>query len=106
MPSPDKVVGRALSLFHHPRVTRRDSASPESGASDADIAGFEQRTGIPVPPELRRWLHVCDGSLSGAYGTFGVAPSSPHREIEGYLTLDEAWLDLAWIPIAGDGTGD
>jgi hypothetical protein len=22
------------------------------------------------------------------------------------LTLNEAWLDMAWIPIAGDGAGD
>jgi cell wall assembly regulator SMI1 len=106
MPVDDKVIGRVLSLLHHPRVARPDEPKPLPGASAEDLAGFEERTGLTLPPQLRRWLSICDGSLAGAGGTFGVAPPRDWMEIETVLTYYTNWLALGWIPVAKDETGN
>jgi cell wall assembly regulator SMI1 len=105
MPTRDAVIGRVLALLHHPHVLRgRSVVLP--GASEASLHEFEERTGLTVPPELRRWLSFCDGALAGAGGIFGAGPDDPRLEIERFLALHANWTWLGWIPIASDGFGD
>ena len=59
-----------------------------------------------MPPELRRWLTISDGTFAGADGILGAGPPDPRLEIESTLVLHENWTWLGWIPIAGDACGD
>ncbi|MBL7259931.1 SMI1/KNR4 family protein [Paractinoplanes lichenicola] len=67
------------------------------GADDAEI---ERLRHLPLPGEFVQWLRVCNGSVAGPGGLFGVemvlAVSGFHPE----------WAGRGWIPVAGDGNGN
>jgi hypothetical protein len=83
-------------------------AEPELplGSTDANIDGFERRTGVMIPPMLRDWLKFTNGPGIGAGGTRGLRTPHPHNDIERSYGLHPEWLRRGWIPIAGDGCGD
>jgi hypothetical protein len=61
------------------------------GASQAQLSGLEERTGLPLPASLRDWLSICNGPYIGADGTYGVAPDTP-PDIETVLTYWSNWV--------------
>lgn len=76
------------------------------GAGDAEIAGFEIRTGLTIPPAFREWLKFTNGPTIGAGGVRGVQTSHEADDIESHYDWHPEWREKGWIPIAGDGCGD
>lgn len=76
------------------------------GTTDAEIDGFETRTGISVPPMLKDWLKFTNGPCIGAGGVRGLCTPYPADGIEHYYDIFPEWCRRGWIPIAGDGCGD
>lgn len=77
-----------------------------SGVSDEDCRAFELRTGILMPPDLRKWLKMCNGPCVGAGGLYGLRTAREHLDIELQLGMHPQWQQAKWIPIAGDGCGN
>jgi hypothetical protein len=76
------------------------------GVSDTDLAKFERRLGFPAPDSLREWLRISNGPCVGPGGLFGVRPRRKHLDIELLFKTFPIWKAKAWIPIAGDGSGN
>jgi SMI1 / KNR4 family (SUKH-1) len=77
-----------------------------AGISDADIDLFTEKTGLPVPTELRAWLLFTNGPCIGPGGIYGIRPKRNHLDIEcTYEHLPE-FKENRWIPIGSDGCGD
>lgn len=76
------------------------------GADDAEIAGLEIRTGLPLPPAFREWLKFTNGPVIGAGGVYGVQTGRSFTDIESFYDWYTEWRGKGWIPIAGDGCGD
>jgi cell wall assembly regulator SMI1 len=76
------------------------------GCSDADLNGFEERTRISMPHDLRAWLKLSNGPCVGPGGLFGVRPNRTGLGIESRLDIFPSWKVRKWIPIAGDGCGN
>jgi len=76
------------------------------GASDAEIAGFEIRTGLTIPPAFREWLKFTNGPVIGAGGVYGIRTAHSITNIEPHYDWHPEWREKGWIPIAGDGCGD
>ncbi len=74
------------------------------GASESEINRFETEIGFPLHPELREWLAFCNSSLLGMGGTYGIGRQLQGMSIE--LLMEPEWIQLKWIPIAGDGCGN
>lgn len=76
-----------------------------TGATEEQLARFEAETGMTLPPELREWLRMCNGSYAGQGGINGVG-------VVDFLCIDSnyqwhpEWKENGWFPIAGDGCGD
>jgi cell wall assembly regulator SMI1 len=96
-----------LDLLRDPRVWFYDEVRPITGASASDLASFEERTGIVIPPAIRDWLSLCNGAWVGAGGAFGVAPQ-PHEglDMESVYASWSDWAMKGWIPLGDDQTGD
>ncbi len=96
-----------------PRIRNLVHAAPgppgepvPDGVSDDQIAGFELRTGAPMPPELKDWLLISNGPCIGPGGLFGIKPARDDLDIELHFELYPNWLARKWIAIAGDGCGN
>jgi cell wall assembly regulator SMI1 len=76
------------------------------GCSDADLTGFEERTKISIPADLRTWLKVSNGPCVGPGGLFGIRPNRAYLCIESRLDIFPSWKTKKWIPVAGDGCGN
>jgi hypothetical protein len=96
-----------LDLLRDPRVWFYDEARPLTAASPSDLASFEERTGIVIPPAIRDWLSLCNGAWVGRGGAFGVSPQ-PHEglDMEAVYASWSDWAMKAWIPLGNDETGD
>jgi cell wall assembly regulator SMI1 len=88
------------------RAVRAPGAPIAAGATDEDLAELQSRVPIPLPMPLREWLRVCRGDAIGPGGVFGARPDDPHLDIGHRLAPHPEWLDLGWLPVAGDGNGD
>ena len=77
-----------------------------NGVTDDQLAGFEQRTGIAIPTDLRDWLRVSNGPCIGPGGFYGINTARDYLGIEFILGLRPEWRVKKWIPIAGDGCGN
>jgi hypothetical protein len=88
------------------RAVRAPEAPSPSGATDEDLAELQSRVPIPLPTPLRDWLRVCRGDAIGPGGVFGARPDDPSLDIGHRLAPHPEWLDLGWLPVAGDGNGD
>ncbi|MEX2172311.1 MAG: SMI1/KNR4 family protein [Pirellulales bacterium] len=100
----DQMTSEVIELLHQSRLPPGDTI-PE-GVSEDDIIGFEKRTGLKVPPRLRSWLRTSNGPCAGAGGVYGIHPKRHDLDIEYTLGLRPVWIELGWIPIAGDGCGN
>lgn len=76
------------------------------GATESDIAGFEERIGLRVPTKLRAWLLASNGPCVGPGGVFGIEPRREALDIERLMALRPIWHEKGWIPVAGDGCGN
>lgn len=79
---------------------------PLQGVSDAECNGFERRTGILLPHDVRHWLKLANGPCVGPGGFYGIQPHRSHLDMELFLSLHPSWLTQKWLPIAGDGCGN
>jgi len=93
-----EVVLNLLELTEAPGFVR-------TGATDVQLERFEQHLGRTVPDELRAWLRVCNGSLSGPGGFFGVDCDLDSLDIATALSTFPHWQERAWLPVASDGCG-
>lgn len=78
---------------------------PAEGATENNITDFEHRTGIQIPRQLQDWLQTSNGPRI-ADGIYGLRPDCPFLDIYHKLELYPQWIELKWIPIAGDGCGN
>src|SRR4051812_31301894 len=76
------------------------------GLTDTDCEQFEERTGIPLPEDLRTWLKITNGPCVGPGGLYGIRPQRQELDIEGILNLVPSWATHKWIPIGADGCGN
>ena len=77
------------------------------GIVDAEIAGFERRTGLVMPQPLRDWLKFTNAPRIGSGLLFGICAERKSRDIEVHYTIDYLnWQRKGWIPIADDGCGN
>jgi len=82
-----------------------EDALPQ-GVEDGECAGFENRTGITLPDDIRDWLKMANGPCVGPGGLYGIRPPRTHLDIEPFFLLFPKWKARKWIPIAGDGCGN
>lgn len=97
------------------------------GASEADLARFEQQLGRRIPEDVRRSLAIHGGQPAGSYGALGDwALLRPDDSVERWRTLTQlldagelvdplpdqvrgamarVWWSASWIPIASDSAG-
>lgn len=95
---------RVLSLLLQ---VRRDPDIPlPGGATEAELTEFEASTGLRLPSELRDWLQTCNGPCVGPGGLYGISQEREFLSMQKRLSLHPEWIDLGWIPLAGDGCGD
>lgn len=88
------------------KVPRPPDESLPGGLSNDTLSGFEHRTGIPLPNDLREWLRTTNGPCIGPGGIYGIHPTRTFLDIEGYYKIFPGWQSKKWIPIAGDGCGN
>lgn len=81
-----------------------DSIPP--GLDELHLDQFEGRTGITLPPMMRRWLMLTNGPCVGPGGFYGIRPMRSDLDIEGRIALFPEWRNRKWIPVAGDGCGN
>jgi hypothetical protein len=72
-------------------------------ATAADIAAFEARTSLAVPPELRRLYAVHDGEADGSDGIFGCQRWLPLRVVAEEVELIGS---EGIVPFLRSGGGD
>ena len=68
------------------------------------IEEFEETFDVSLTEEFRDWLKTCNGSILGAGGTYGIGVELGRLSIENQF--EKEWLELKWVPIAGDGCGN
>lgn len=88
------------------RVPSPPEQALPAGISDEDLAGFERRTSISLPNDVRDWLAITNGPCVGPGGLYGVRSRRRDLDIETFLDLFPSWRAHKWIPIAGDGCGN
>lgn len=76
------------------------------GQSDSEIDGFTERTGLPVPAELREWLRFSNGPCIGPGGIFGIRPRSKHFDMEAVYEFLPEFKEKNWLPLGTDGCGN
>jgi cell wall assembly regulator SMI1 len=79
---------------------------PSTPATKDALDRAERRLGFALPQDLRRWLRICNGSVIGPGGVYGIETSLRELDIEYILGLRPAWQSRGWLPVAGDGSGD
>lgn len=89
-----------------PRLKAPPGYEFPGGVSDFELRGFEERTGLLLPEELRDWLRTCNGALIGPGGVYGIRPREAWLDIESMLADFPEWQRSGWVPVAGDGNGD
>jgi hypothetical protein len=77
-----------------------------AGVTDIEIDAFTQRTGLPVPQELREWLHFTNGPCIGPGGIYGILPRRRHLDIESVYGLYSGFKHKQWLPLGTDGCGN
>jgi cell wall assembly regulator SMI1 len=92
------------------RLQKRDGVATGEfeRASESDIFGFEERTGIQLPNELRTWLQEVNGVVVGPGGLFGLRPDEEYLNAEAIVRHWKRynWAGKGWFPLAGDGCGN
>lgn len=76
------------------------------GLSDGEIDGFNSRTGLSIPPELREWLRFTNGPCIGPGGVYGIRPQREHLDMEGVYEFLPEFKENGWLPLGTDGCGD
>ena len=86
------------------------SHPPESpipaGIADGALRDFERRTGLVLSPEHEALLQLSNGPCVGPGGIFGIGTARESLDIEKIYATNPRWLELRWIPVAGDGCGN
>jgi hypothetical protein len=82
----DRVRRRLADPTRPPAALGMPGDLPNPAATREEIAAFERRAGIPLPPLLRALLMIADGSFGPGYGLLGVA----HPDSSGKLDLSRA----------------
>lgn len=98
-----KIKEEVISLLH--KVLALKEQSPPSGTNETEILGFAIQNNLDVPPDLKAWLCVCNGSYIGG-GLFGVHTLERWLDVDSFYELYPSWKKQGWIPIAGDGCGN
>lgn len=93
-----------------PRLPRDpDQAYPFAGAEEWKLRAFEARTGLQLPPALRRWLKFINGAAIGpgvVYGLGSRRHSYGPADIGEILDRRPSWIERGWIPVGSDGFGN
>jgi hypothetical protein len=76
------------------------------GLSDTEIDQFTNRTGLPVPPELREWLRFTNGPCIGPGGIYGIRPQRAGFDMESVFEFLPGFKRNRWLPLGTDGCGD
>lgn len=84
--------------------------APESGrcagATPEQLAGLKSRLRFVLPDIYLSWLRICNGMLVGPGGLYGTETAKEFLDVEWVLGQYPGWMNSAWLPIAGDGTGN
>lgn len=80
--------------------------TPSPGATEEQVAAVQARYPMALPPAYLEWLRLCNGSMSGPGGIYGVGVGK--EWIDALVVLDRhpGWAELGWVPVAGDGNGN
>lgn len=97
-------LSRIVDLLNE--VPRAPGKRLPSGLMEETIAGFEERTGLTLPPEHREVLRRSNGPCVGPGGIFGIQPATSFLDIEQLYDSWPEWRERRWVPIAGDGNGN
>lgn len=90
-----------------PRLPRDpDRPFPPPGAEDWMFRVFEMRTGLEIPPDLRRWLTYINGAIIGPGGIHGISAQNDYTTIEAILQIFPNWVEKGWFPVGSDGCGN
>ena len=81
-------------------VPREPGVPLPAGASDDEIDGFVQRTGLAIPSDVRGWLRFTNGPRIGPGGVYGLRD---FEEVYGFLP---EFCAKRWLPLGTDGCGD
>lgn len=106
IPKMSDAIPKAEVLALLAKVPAPPEDETPAGATEQQLAEFEKRMGVTVPPKLRSWLLVCNGPCVGPGGVFGINTQRKSQDIEHVLALRPSWRDKGWIPVAGDGCGN
>jgi hypothetical protein len=106
MPSrPIELVDRWYGLAEI-EAARRSDPSPfahcfpdacRPGASEAEIAFWEERHGFALPPGLRHWLALSDGLFADGpliHPLASIGPMIPFARVPGLVVQPESWFEL------------
>ncbi|MEZ4449656.1 MAG: SMI1/KNR4 family protein [Nannocystaceae bacterium] len=112
----DPLIRLERALARHRPEVLADLRRP--GASPAAIDAFEARTGLRIPPLVRRWLGWVDGKAAPSFvGPWTPIPlaaiESRWATLQGLYVADPrgerrhlgAW-DRDWLPLFDNGAGD
>ncbi len=82
-----------------------DGSIPPGAATDV-LREFEHRCGLVLSREHEALLRLSNGPCVGPGGIFGLGTSLEYLDIEGLCQRHPRWLELGWVPVAGDGCGN
>lgn len=77
---------------------------PPRPATEEDIRSFSERYGIPIAPDLRRWLLTHNGADVGG-GIAGLHPGPGAWDMEEYFDSYPYWIPKGWLMIGSDQCG-
>ena len=86
------------------RSTMPPGHTPATGAERVELERLEKLYEIRLPQAFEEWLMICNGSLLGPGGTYGIGSHLGRLSME--MQMEPEWIPLKWIPIASDGCGN
>ncbi|MGQ0845249.1 MAG: SMI1/KNR4 family protein [Sporichthyaceae bacterium] len=84
----------------------KPGAPVPDGATPEAIAVFETEIGRTLSASMRTWLGCVNGAAAGPGGLFGIRDRRDSSSLRQMFEIFPDWLELGWMPIAGDGCGN
>lgn len=102
--TPGGNFGEVLDLLR--RTPLPPDEGPVQGATEDQLAAVRARYPMVLPGEYLDWLRVCNGTMAGPGGIYGVDTARDWIDAIAVLNLHPEWSELGWVPVAGDGNGN
>lgn len=93
-------------LLNLPKALLNPESGIPSGLSDTELKVVEKSLNLVFPGAFRDWLAVTNAPCVGSGGFVGVNPNRKSLDIESIYANYPDWLELGWIPVANDGSGN